>query len=742
MTERLEVMPAQRVDRCLLIGDTTTVVTVPAGWLAVVVSPLLRPSAGDLVEPVRAATRTGVEGVLLLVPGSVAADLAGPLGLPVVAPDGPVVATPGGVLFTAGGTGWWRHAPGGRRMSVGPRWPAPAWQSLIPDRTPWPAPIVAHPVPAGWLLTAVEGGPAVDDLPFSVAVDPDRPRLLLDPSVTGAHLAAVLRALPPAVRRVVDLVPLGPGQGAGRSVAAAAAQSLAEPLHLVNGVPLHTPAETITAYALDTAGRPVWPEPAWLLRYLPGGLEEVVASSPPQPGLRPLDAATYALDLGWVVRLTGSGLHAVPAGAAGTATARPGGDDGPAGGRHARAGVRSRGTVTQASPDLDLGTDPTVVVARPLPVRAEPSSGYRVVVGDPGIEINDLLWPPLSSLFTALLTDIPAEVELVVAGEASAWGLAAARELAERHPGTGPTGGGGGPAADAGESANGSTDVSATGSVTSQSWPFQRAELLALPDTGSGPSLTGSAGTGRTRRMLLLAAAVLVVLLVVTGIAAAFSGRDGGDGGTGIAAGGSGPESGVPGAPGNSGHPSAGAGVSARPSASTARTSGSATPPSPGASASSGGTVVPSSGPPQRLDDGINLAAGRPASESSHTEVYGANRVTDGDPMTYWESRNNAFPQWVQVDLGTPTEVRRAVLRLPLSSAWPSRTQRVTIQGSPDGGSFATLAAESGYPFTPDNGQRATVTFAPSTVRYVRIVFTGNTVQPAGQLSVLELYRT
>ncbi len=49
-----------------------------------------------------------------------------------------------------------------------------------------------------------------------------------------------------------------------------------------------------------------------------------------------------------------------------------------------------------------------------------------------------------------------------------------------------------------------------------------------------------------------------------------------------------------------------------------------------------------------------NLAAGRPTSESSHTQSYASANTTDGDPSTYWESANNAFPQWLQVDLGRP----------------------------------------------------------------------------------------
>ena len=43
----------------------------------------------------------------------------------------------------------------------------------------------------------------------------------------------------------------------------------------------------------------------------------------------------------------------------------------------------------------------------------------------------------------------------------------------------------------------------------------------------------------------------------------------------------------------------------------------------------------------------VNLAAGRPATASSTTDVYGAGNVTDGTQATYWESTNNHLPQWV-----------------------------------------------------------------------------------------------
>jgi carbohydrate binding protein with CBM6 domain/F5/8 type C domain-containing protein len=48
-----------------------------------------------------------------------------------------------------------------------------------------------------------------------------------------------------------------------------------------------------------------------------------------------------------------------------------------------------------------------------------------------------------------------------------------------------------------------------------------------------------------------------------------------------------------------------------------------------------------------------NLAAGRATAASSTNSGFPASNVTDGNQSSYWESTNNVFPQWVQVDLGS-----------------------------------------------------------------------------------------
>ncbi|WP_330464741.1 discoidin domain-containing protein [Streptomyces longwoodensis] len=133
-----------------------------------------------------------------------------------------------------------------------------------------------------------------------------------------------------------------------------------------------------------------------------------------------------------------------------------------------------------------------------------------------------------------------------------------------------------------------------------------------------------------------------------------------------------------------------------------------------------------------------NLAAGRTLTASSTTQVYAAGNANDGNRATYWESTNNALPQWLQADLGSSVRVDRVVLKLP--AAWETRSQTLKIQGSTNGSDFTDLTASRAYGFDPASGNAATISFDATTTRYVRVLVTANTVQPAAQVSELEIY--
>ncbi|MGP2439917.1 discoidin domain-containing protein [Streptomyces sp. JW3] len=138
-------------------------------------------------------------------------------------------------------------------------------------------------------------------------------------------------------------------------------------------------------------------------------------------------------------------------------------------------------------------------------------------------------------------------------------------------------------------------------------------------------------------------------------------------------------------------------------------------------------------------DPARNLAAGRPATATGSQDVYTPGKAVDGDPNTYWESANNAFPQSLTVDLGSRQAVRRLVLKLPPAAAWGARTQTLSVQGSTDGSTYSTLVAAQGYRFDPATGNTVTVP-VNGDVRYVRLHVTGNTGWPAAQFSEVEAY--
>ncbi|WP_069760532.1 discoidin domain-containing protein [Streptomyces sp. LUP47B] len=142
-------------------------------------------------------------------------------------------------------------------------------------------------------------------------------------------------------------------------------------------------------------------------------------------------------------------------------------------------------------------------------------------------------------------------------------------------------------------------------------------------------------------------------------------------------------------------------------------------------------------------DPNRNLAKSRPATATGSQDVYTPGKAVDGDANSYWESANNAFPQSWTVDLGSVETVRRLVLKLPPSSAWGARTQTLTVLGSTDNNSYATVVGAQGYRFDPATGNTATVSLPGGTgLRYLRLSVSANSGWPAGQFSEVEAYST
>lgn len=133
-----------------------------------------------------------------------------------------------------------------------------------------------------------------------------------------------------------------------------------------------------------------------------------------------------------------------------------------------------------------------------------------------------------------------------------------------------------------------------------------------------------------------------------------------------------------------------------------------------------------------------NLARGRTLTAGSSNAPYVAANANDGNQTTYWESSNNAFPQWIQADLGSSVAVSKVVLKLPPS--WETRTQTLSLRGSTNGSSFSDLVASRDYTFNPATNNTVTINLSSTTTRYVRVNLTANSGWAAAQLSELEVY--
>jgi hypothetical protein len=159
----------------------------------------------------------------------------------------------------------------------------------------------------------------------------------------------------------------------------------------------------------------------------------------------------------------------------------------------------------------------------------------------------------------------------------------------------------------------------------------------------------------------------------------------------------------------------------------------------PSATGAPGPTAGPSAAalPPATGD----LAAGKPAFASSSTPSHPPAAAADQNPATYWQSAADAFPQWLQVDLGSALTVSTTEMSLPPSGGRTADTQTISISGSENGTNYITIAGSTTYTFSPATGNTVVVRFNSVSVRYVKLIFTANPAMRAAQLAEFRIYR-
>ncbi|MDR4967985.1 MAG: glycosyl hydrolase family 28 protein [Acholeplasmataceae bacterium] len=145
-----------------------------------------------------------------------------------------------------------------------------------------------------------------------------------------------------------------------------------------------------------------------------------------------------------------------------------------------------------------------------------------------------------------------------------------------------------------------------------------------------------------------------------------------------------------------------------------------------------------------------SLTFGRTPIASPYEDVYNPERLTDGDVMTYFESRKNLWPGWIIVDMGAVRDVRIINLHLPPLSSWPPRTQTIEIKYSTSAETSLSstnwqnlFEGPRDYLFDSSEGNMISITL-PNSVEMRSIIFivTANTA-PGGfgaQFSEISIY--
>jgi Pectate lyase superfamily protein/F5/8 type C domain len=134
-----------------------------------------------------------------------------------------------------------------------------------------------------------------------------------------------------------------------------------------------------------------------------------------------------------------------------------------------------------------------------------------------------------------------------------------------------------------------------------------------------------------------------------------------------------------------------------------------------------------------------NLALTATASADNTLAGFPPSNANDGNQATYWQAANSTGV--LTLALAESAPVDRIVLELP--QGWGDRDQTIEVDGSTDGSTWATLVPAATYLFSSSNADGnnvVTITLPSTTVSYLRLDVSNNTVQGAPQIAEFEVF--
>lgn len=112
----------------------------------------------------------------------------------------------------------------------------------------------------------------------------------------------------------------------------------------------------------------------------------------------------------------------------------------------------------------------------------------------------------------------------------------------------------------------------------------------------------------------------------------------------------------------------------------------------------------------------VPVSEGKPTTDSGHwAGNYGADQAVDGSPSTFWSLLKNERTGWMEVDLGAPTAVTRAVIQEGITPPRVPLVRQFAVEAKQADGSWLPIASGTGI------GTSQTLTFAPVTAQVIRL---------------------
>ncbi|MBN2504770.1 MAG: discoidin domain-containing protein [Bacilli bacterium] len=134
-----------------------------------------------------------------------------------------------------------------------------------------------------------------------------------------------------------------------------------------------------------------------------------------------------------------------------------------------------------------------------------------------------------------------------------------------------------------------------------------------------------------------------------------------------------------------------------------------------------------------------SLSFGKSVEGTEHEDVYQKLYVTDGNPLTYYESIRDTWPAYLTIDLLNPYDVKYISFYLP--SQWEDRTQEIEILISNDNINFTTIVVKTAYTFrTSESNVVEVILDNAVNARFVKFIFSSNSSGYGGQVSEINIF--